>query len=213
MNCTNILIEGAIGSGKTTFLKKIASESTLQHLNIHIINEPVREWCNSYKEDLLEKFTADMDNEAAMFQMLTQLTIGRMRSNCTTRGICLQERSLLSANKVFAKALTDMNYIKPHHKYIIDKQFDMLRENERISGVIYLDCNTKLAYERVKERNHPTDKRLTLEYMNVIQEYYHTFIESINLPLVICDTSTYYDPKDTLLEIIQIVNNCIKSKI
>ena len=206
MSCSNILVEGAIGCGKTTFLNNIANESTLKYLDIQIINEPVQEWCNSYKEDLLEKFTTDMNNEAAMFQMLTQLTIGKMIPSCTTRAITLRERSIFSANKVFAKALTELGYIKPHHKYIIDKQFDILRKEEKLSGIIYLDCDTKLAFKRVKERNHPTDRKLTLEYMTIIKQYYDNWISSLDIPMITCDTSKPYNPKDSLLEIMRIMN-------
>ena len=108
-----IVVEGNIGSGKTTFLQPFATlkqvvfvvvARTLAVLNyalltkqVEVVEEPVKEWRNldNGRHNLLELMYTDPTRWSLLFQTYVQLTMVKQHSKPSTKPIRIMERSLL----------------------------------------------------------------------------------------------------------------------
>ena len=78
-------VEGQIAAGKTSFLAKIAERpASLQGLDIRVIREPTKVWCQSPMGDFLASATANPLRRCAMFQVGS----GGQQVPCTCPLLC-----------------------------------------------------------------------------------------------------------------------------
>ena len=86
-----IVVEGNIGSGKTTFLDNFED----QKKDIEIFAEPVDKWRNVQGHNLLEMMYKDPERYSLLFQTYVQLTMLQQHTRPSSKPIKLMERSLL----------------------------------------------------------------------------------------------------------------------
>ncbi|KAJ8937138.1 hypothetical protein NQ318_019403 [Aromia moschata] len=93
-----VIVEGNIGSGKTTFLNHFNKFD-----NVSILAEPIEMWrnCNGY--NLLDFMYKDPIKWSFTFQSYVQLTMLRQHSYKTSTSIKLMERSIYSARYCFVE--------------------------------------------------------------------------------------------------------------
>ena len=114
-----ISIEGNIGSGKSTFIKKLEehwnSSLQLDEKKIFFLSEPVDEWLtirDENDEHILSKFYNDQEKYSFTFQMMAYITrLVLLRENIKQNkpnSLAISERSLYSDKHVFAKMLYDV---------------------------------------------------------------------------------------------------------
>ena len=177
--------EGNIAVGKTTFLHKF--EQKLKALHIDFLEEPVKKWSsikNEKNEGLLEVFYKNMKRWSYTFQNAAYIT--RMQDIVKTilrsnKKYIFTDRSLQCDKNVFAKMLYD------------DKKIDMLEWNTYNTwnnlfddifyggkyNIIYLRCDPKIAYERMKTRGRNAEKEIPLEYFKSLHEYHDNWLINI----------------------------------
>ncbi len=104
------MVEGNIGSGKTTFLDKFASSSS----DVEVFAEPVERWRNVKGDDfflslevklsstcfvtghnLLDLMYSDPPRWSLLFQTYVQLTMLQQHTKITHKPVKIMERSLL----------------------------------------------------------------------------------------------------------------------
>ena len=86
-----IVIEGNIGSGKTTFLEHFLKN----HASKQIIGEPVEKWQNCQGHNLLKLMYEDPVKWGMLFQTYVQLTMAQEHTSPTDKEVRIMERSLL----------------------------------------------------------------------------------------------------------------------
>ncbi len=89
-----IVVEGNIGSGKTTFLEKFRDRSSY----VEIFSEPVDKWRDVHGHNLLDMLYSDPARWSLLFQTYVQLTMLQQHSRATDKPVKLMERSLLRKN-------------------------------------------------------------------------------------------------------------------
>ena len=91
-----IVVEGNIGSGKTTFLQPF----TLYD-QVEVVEEPVSRWRNMQGHNLLELMYQDTQRWSLLFQTYVQLTMVQQHMKPSTKPIRIMERSLLRFVPIF----------------------------------------------------------------------------------------------------------------
>ena len=86
-----IVVEGNIGSGKTTFLQSFKKHEGL----VHVYPEPVDKWRNLQGHNLLEKMYQDPKRNSLLLQTYIQLTMAQEHIKPCPAPIKIMERSLL----------------------------------------------------------------------------------------------------------------------
>ena len=127
-----VLIEGNIGSGKTTFLKHFSKFN-----NIEVITEPVEKWTNVKGSNLLQKMYEDPERWAFIFQTYVQLTMLQQHTENNDKQIKIMERSLYSARYCFVENLFESGRIQKSEYTVLVEWFEFLttRVNEVDHGV------------------------------------------------------------------------------
>ncbi len=86
-----IVVEGNIGSGKTTFLEKFLDRPSV----VEVLPEPVDKWRSVHGHNLLDMMYGDPKRWSFLFQNYVQLTVLQQHSRVTDKPVKIMERSLL----------------------------------------------------------------------------------------------------------------------
>ena len=86
-----ILVEGNIGSGKTTFLDKFLDRQD----EVELLAEPVDRWRNLGGRNLLDLMYSDPARHSFLFQSYVQLTMVEQHCRPAHKPVRIMERSLL----------------------------------------------------------------------------------------------------------------------
>ena len=192
MNKLIVAIEGNIGVGKSTFtriLKETFEKST-------IVSEPVDMWLNiknDQGENILGLFYKDTNRWAYTFQNLAYIT-RMMKIEDAIRssdGIVFLDRSLGTDRNVFEKMLHDDNILDEveHNMYNLWYDFYTKYVNNNFNEIyIYLKCDPKTAYERIKKRGREEEKNISFEYLEKLHKYHEEWLTNLdNVVIIDCD--------------------------
>lgn len=166
-----IMIEGNIGSGKTTAGKKLAAI-----LNLRLLQEPV-------DEELLDLFYNDKDRWSFSFQIKMLHSRWAMQVSAASETMvaggfdgAILDRSLWG-DLVFAKALYEAGKM---HKKEWEIYLEAVRNMALVlyppTVLLYLNARPESCLERIRERGRPQEKDITLEYLQTIHNGYQDLI-------------------------------------
>lgn len=165
----SFIIDGNIGSGKSTILN-LLSEQTFNK-PIYILKENTQAWNN-----LLQLFYKDMNRYAFSLQMMIlkdHIYAARIKSNDE---IWIVERSFYSCIYVFGKNLLEKNLINQiEYDLMINYVDTFLIQN--FQHLIYLDCDPNTCYERIQTRDK-IDTSIPLDYIKDIDLKYKEMINN-----------------------------------
>jgi deoxyadenosine/deoxycytidine kinase len=183
-----ISIEGNIGSGKTTILNRLKTEFMNQQTQkkILFLREPVDIWetvKDIQNETILSKFYKNPAKHAFAFQVMafsTRLTILREAiQNNPDVEIILCERSLDADKEIFAKMLHDDEVIEDIDYQIYNMFYNEITkqpEVKQLSGVIYINADPEVSFERTKIRARDGESTITLGYLMKCHTYHEKWI-------------------------------------
>ena len=155
-----IVIDGNIGSGKTTQL------GLLEQKGWQVRREPIDEWP-------LEEFYKDPTRWAFLFHMTILQTLRPLK----TRQAVVYERSLLSSRWVFWPVLQSHGNVTDAEHKVYDKFYD--QDAWYPDLYIFLSKDVDLAYEHVTKRGQAGDSGVTLEYMKELEAEYRNLVMKV----------------------------------
>ena len=203
-----VSFEGNIAVGKTTFLHKF--EQKLKDPDADFLEEPVKKWSsikNEKNEGLLEVFYKDMERWSYTFQNAAYITRMQdilkkiLRSNKT---YIFTDRSLQCDKNVFAKMLYDnkkINVLEWNTYNAWNNLFDDMFYGGKYN-IIYLRCDPKIAYDRMKTRGRDAEKEIPLEYFKSLHEYHGNWLinnkdkDKYNVLILNCDEDFEHKEKE-----------------
>jgi deoxyadenosine/deoxycytidine kinase len=151
-----IVIDGNIGSGKTTQLDLLSSE------NFQVVKEPIEKWP-------LDLFYSDPERWGFLFQLIILQTLTCL----PTDDMVIYERCPLSSKEIFWKSL------KKH--YLEDKTYQ--EEFEKRAWYpdvyIYIDTPAKTCYNNIQSRYQAGDQGVSLEYLQTLEVRYKEMFEGL----------------------------------
>lgn len=175
-----VVMEGLIGSGKTTCLERLRDL-----YNVPIMLEPVIEW-----EPYLQLFYQDQRRWAFTLQMKIVQTL---RDEAATLPACvIRERSIDATRHVFVKNLVERGMLIDKEVDLID-QFIPCESYRRFHHLLYIDTPPEVCMERISQRARASElsvdsgsPSISLEYLQDLQRLYkRAFVPG--------DTVTYID--------------------
>jgi deoxyadenosine/deoxycytidine kinase len=169
-------IEGNIGSGKSTLVRKIEDKiRNVPDFKIkYALQEPVQEWLDlkdSDGENILSKFYEDTPRWAYSFQMNAFIT--RSKDIVDKRKLLedgkwmVGERSVLTDRNVFAKLLNESGKISLLEWELYNNWYQWLLNDYNLKPdiIFYLYVSAETSYDRLLKRNREEETGITIEYM------------------------------------------------
>ena len=139
-----VLVEGNIGSGKSTYLKHF----TKYQDSINIVTEPVEKWRNLNSHNLLQMMYEDPARWSLTFQTYVQLTMLQTptAADKLARPVKMMERSLYSAKYCFAQNLRRTGKMPESEFQVLSKWFDFMISSPdidlNVDLIVYLQVKT-----------------------------------------------------------------------
>lgn len=167
----NIFIEGNIGVGKSTFINKIRNK---YQDKFNYIEEPIEEWTehvidnSETKINYLNLYYSNQVKYSFLFQCLALLSLVNNKIKGKNNII---ERSIYSCIYVFSKNLYN-NKIISFEEYEFLKLWKKKQYKEKDFKIIYLEDTVENCFERIKKRNRPEEKNITIEYLKQLEDNY-----------------------------------------
>jgi deoxyadenosine/deoxycytidine kinase len=182
-------IEGNIGSGKSTLIKRLQQSFT----NFVYLPEPVDLW-NEIKDTsgvtILEKYYSNKERYSFSFQMMAYITrlsqIKECIKNSPSDAVIITERCLLTDRYVFAKMLYDNNFIEEIEYSIYKRWFDEFDEYP-LTGIIYIKTTPEICLARVNHRNRKGEETIPIEYLSCCHDYHEQWINKSETVKMIVD--------------------------
>ena len=171
------IIEGNIGSGKSTFLKILKSHIP----GITTEFEPISSWkTTDYGQELLEKFYQHPKRWAYTLESLTMMNRVRdyQTHHQTKNPNIFTERSIYSGHHCFAQNSHASGFMTTIEWQMYSQLFSFLILNtcKAPLGFIYLKVDPAIAYERIQKRNRPEENNITRTYIDQIHERHESFL-------------------------------------
>ena len=190
-----ISIEGNIGSGKSTLVKKLKQANPTWFF----LQEPVDIWKSVSDIDgnnILSEFYKDKKRNAYLFQnfafitrlhtLKTKLKEIKQKTSIFKDNYLIVERSIHSDKNVFAKLLHSEKEITNLEYEIYNYWFYKLHSSALISAHIYLKVDPKISSKRIVKRDRKEEKNaIPIEYLKSLHEYHENWINKTPIPTLI----------------------------
>jgi len=192
-----LAIEGNIGAGKSTIMKKFHTRNADYPVKL----EPIEDWTK--EENLLQKLYESPKEYAFIFELNCLIHFAEGLRTTSSR---IQERSIHAVAHVFSKINLELDHITAKQYKIIMEVYEELRQTECIDAMVYLKVDPSTAYARMKNRNRREEAKISIDYIRRIDELYESMIRNgdIGIPVMIMDGTL---PEDILVEKLE---RCIK---
>lgn len=161
-----IVIDGNIGCGKTTLIKRLNDE-----IRIPIFLEPLQKWTT-----LLTLFYENPEKWAFAFNLEVLTSFHEWKENSFP---AIYERSPLSCRYVFTQQNTDQKYIDELELAVFDKIYNELKWEPDV--LIYLQTDPIICSKRIKDRGRDCEANIKQDYIEAIHKKYEEMIKKSSI--------------------------------
>lgn len=197
-----ISVEGNIGSGKSTLVRKLKKIPY-----IHVLQEPVDIWksiADSKGNNILSEFYKNQKRYSYIFQNFAFITrvielkklITKVNQNrkLFTNEYIIVERSIYSDYNVFATKLNHDQLLSDLEFKIYKYWFHQLESMIEISAYIYLKVSPSTSSVRVKKRARDEEiNAIPIEYLKSLHNYHNKWLSKTNVPLLLIDGNKEFE--------------------
>ncbi|MBL4587933.1 deoxynucleoside kinase [Candidatus Babeliales bacterium] len=173
-----LMIEGNIGSGKSTFLNIVKNKIP----NVNIILEPVQNWQTlENNENLLDLFYKDMPRWSYTFQTFAFIsrikTLIEHEKNFPTLLHCV-ERSVFCDRYCFAKNCFGQKFMTSLEWTLYKDLFSWLVKNyaPKPAGFVYLRTTPEVSQKRIKHRKRHEESSIAFSYLQALHEQHEQWL-------------------------------------
>ena len=187
-------VEGNIGSGKSTFLKKLSTE-------FKVVQEPVDEWSkmrNANGKNILEEFYEDPKRNAYLFQSIAFRS--RVKNITDLDDSAIVERSIYTDRMVFAEVCKEDGNINEIEWNDYTEWFDFVVKHIgfKPKGFIYLRTDPEKSHERITKRNRLGESNISLEYLRKLHERHDKWLcpgssRGAAVPVLVLDVTEEFE--------------------
>lgn len=168
-----VLIEGNIGSGKTTYLKYFEKFN-----DVCLLTEPVEKWRNVNGVNLLELMYKDPKKWAMPFQSYVTLTMLQSHTAPTDKKLKIMERSIFSARYCFVENMRRNGSLEDGMYNTLTEWYKFIDESIHIQAdlIIYLRTSPEVAHERIRQRARSEESCVPLKYLQELHELHEDWL-------------------------------------
>ncbi|XP_037892713.1 deoxynucleoside kinase isoform X2 [Glossina fuscipes] len=169
-----VLIEGNIGSGKTTFLNHFKQFED----QVCLITEPVDKWRNLQEFNLLSLMYSQPDKWAMPFQSYVNLTMLQSHTMQTDKPVKLMERSLYSSKYCFVENLYKSKLMEPAMYHILQEWYKFIEESIHIRAdlIVYLRTSPDIVHKRIQKRARSEESSISLKYLQELHDLHENWL-------------------------------------
>ena len=189
-----IVVQGNIGSGKSTFVDKLKTRYGARK-DICFLQEPVNEWLTIKDKNgvnILENYYKDQPKYAFMFQMMayiSRLAMLKRAIESNEYEYIITERCLNTDRNVFCKMLYDDGLIEDIGYQIYNKWFDEFNNFNDVDYIhIYLKTDPIVSKKRVDKRAR-AEESIPIEYLTKCHEYHDKWLLNTEQKVVLIDSN------------------------
>lgn len=173
-----VAVEGAIGAGKTTVVKRLAEQLDA--------NTVLEDWSTN---PFLGSFYEGAEGASFQLELFFLLMRYRQQQELVQRQLFAQATLcdyVFEKSRLFAYLNLDDSEL-----LIYEKLFNLLTESApKPELVVYLQAPTEVLMKRVKSRGRPEERGLSEEYMTEVNRAYnHYFFHYNATPLLVVNTA------------------------
>jgi len=171
-----VLVEGNIGSGKTTFLENFNKFGE----DVEVLVEPVEKWRDARGHNLLQMMYEDPDRWSLMFQTYVQLTMVQNHTKITNKSVKLMERSLYSAKYCFVENLLNSGKMPACEYEVLNSWFEFLLSCNQVDlGVdliVYMRTDPEVALSRMRSRSRGEESLIAEKYIRDLHNLHEDWL-------------------------------------
>lgn len=198
------IVEGNIGTGKSTFLKLVSRYLP----SVQVTFEPVAEWQKEIAgASILKNFYHNPQRWA--YTMETVSMVHRVRGHMQeqqTFHTKLIERSIYSGHYCFAQNDYFNGFMTDTEWQLYNQWFNFLvpKHCKPPRGFIYLQSDPAIAFNRVKQRNRNGEQSISIDYLAQIDTWHRVFLiqkqnilnHLIDVPVLILDVNEEFETNE-----------------
>jgi deoxyadenosine/deoxycytidine kinase len=184
------IIEGNIGSGKTTWVRYLQ-----KYPEFEVVEEPVDKWVEIKDSDgvnILDNFYKDPKRYAYLFQTVVFKTRLMALDTPQIKPTRFSERSIWTDKYVFEINGYETGLINSieHKCYNICFDYEEKKYSKFPDGIIYVRCSPEKCSERINRRGRVEEKNIPLEYLQQLHEKHEEYIQNWDTcPVLIIDNN------------------------
>jgi deoxyadenosine/deoxycytidine kinase len=192
-----VIVEGNIGSGKSTALRGVAT--ALPHASVHV--ESVSEW-----GETLQLFYANPTQWALPFSLKVLLTHHANKTPPAPDHIQVLERCPLSCRHVFTQLLFNDGTMPQHH-WDLYRQFSDELGFEPTSDdlILYIDTPVDVCLQRIATRSRRGEDHVDIQYLKKLEFQYGNMLKYCACPVEYIDGTL--PPKELVAAILEAISN------
>jgi len=179
-----ILVEGNIGTGKSTFLDIMSSWP-----GVEVFLEQVDLWRNVDGVNLYDKYRDDPHRWSTTFQtyVFKTRTTQILEARKSKSPIVIIERSLFSERYCFIEMLKDAGALSQGEFSVLDRYFSLLMKNIwstiSVDRIVYIKSDPEMLLNRIRMRGRKEEKHLTTKYLKTLHEKHNEWLEKGKHPI------------------------------
>jgi deoxyadenosine/deoxycytidine kinase len=173
-----VVVEGAIGAGKTSLAKMLA-----ERFQAKLVLEEVEE--NPFLKDFYK------DRKRFAFQTQMHFLFSRYQQQRTLRQMELFSERLVAdylfpKDRIFASLNLSDRELALYEKMVGWLELDVMKPDV----VVYLQATPEVLLERINRRGRPFERDMERDYIRQLNEAYnHFFFHYVDAPLLVVNTS------------------------
>ncbi|EDW81433.2 uncharacterized protein Dwil_GK12063 [Drosophila willistoni] len=169
-----VLIEGNIGSGKTTFLNHFDKYRD----EVCLLTEPVEKWRNVNGVNLLELMYKEPKKWAMPFQSYVTLTMLQAHTQITDKKLKIMERSIYSARYCFVENMFRNGSLEQGMYNTLQEWYKFIEQSIHVQAdlIIYLRTSPEVVYERMRQRARSEESCIPLKYLQELHESHEDWL-------------------------------------
>lgn len=201
------LVEGNIGSGKTSLLEKLEENTSFE-----VCREPVDLWLATKSSDgknLLQEFYEDPIRYAYLFQTMVFKTRLQSIDHEQVKPFRFCERSIWTDRNVFGRSCIETKKMNELETNCYHFWFDWLEEKffKKPDAIIYLRCSSEKCLERVSQRGRSEEAGVPLEYLKELHNYHEEwFLKETKVPVLVIDNEKDNDWENIMEQVNKFIN-------
>lgn len=220
-----IIVEGNIGSGKTTFSNHLCNSLLAKGYNVLLYTEPVAKWKNVAGYNLLDLYYRDKKRWAFTFQVNALMNVAEIESNALlnslNNSIVIMERGSSSVFKIFCQYLSKHVFNSAETSIIEDlkSKYSNIVDNYNKVLFIFIKTDRDICFNRIYERSRAEEiNHIDIQYLTDLESLYEEFVNSLSKPSITVDGTSFNtntiensitlpDHKNALDEILTLINS------
>ena len=191
-----ISIDGNIGSGKSTFMKKL-KEKFADNPDVYFVEEPLDQWHKIKTKDgknLIENYYSDMKRYAYIFQNFAYITRLRILYDAVYNSgasVIVTERSVESDRYLFAKMLYESELMNDLEWQVYLSWYGFLNIN--VDKIIYIKTDVDNCVDRIKKRARDGEDKISKEYLTQLDGKHEEWLSDRKNVVILDGNKNIYD--------------------